>query len=80
MSNVLYELAQYQACQDKVRTEINKVLENSGGEITYENIKQMTYLEQIMSGSFTFYRMFFHGLYRLASSDSLFRDFCQFFA
>lgn len=49
MSNVLYELAQYQSCQDKVRTEINKVLENNGGEITYENVKQMTYLDQVIS-------------------------------
>uniref|UniRef100_A0A348G631 Cytochrome P450 3 n=1 Tax=Odontomachus monticola TaxID=613454 RepID=A0A348G631_ODOMO len=48
MSNVMYELAQYPAIQEKARTEIRKVLDSSDGVILYDSIKKMTYLEQIV--------------------------------
>ncbi|XP_011878211.1 PREDICTED: cytochrome P450 6a2-like [Vollenhovia emeryi] len=47
MSFALYELAQNQSIQDKVRNEIKEVLDSTGGEILYESIKMMTYLNMI---------------------------------
>ncbi|KAL0127791.1 hypothetical protein PUN28_003203 [Cardiocondyla obscurior] len=47
MSYAMYELAQNQSIQDKVREEIKEVLNNDDGVILYENIKKMSYLEKI---------------------------------
>ncbi|XP_062137472.1 probable cytochrome P450 6a21 [Drosophila sulfurigaster albostrigata] len=49
MGFALYELAQRQDIQDRVREEINEVLANHNGELTYEALKEMTYLNQIIS-------------------------------
>ncbi|NP_001306576.1 probable cytochrome P450 6a14 [Solenopsis invicta] len=47
MSHAMYELALNQSIQDKVREEIKEVLNNSNGEILYDDIKKMTYLEKV---------------------------------
>jgi len=50
MGFALYELARNQDVQDKVRKEINNVIEKHNNEITYEGIKEMKYLEQVVMG------------------------------
>lgn len=50
MSYCLYELAQNQDIQDRLRNEIQTVLEEQEGQLTYESIKAMTYLNQVISG------------------------------
>ncbi|XP_019700692.1 cytochrome P450 6B5-like [Harpegnathos saltator] len=48
MSNVLFELAQHLTIQKKVQAEIRQVLDNNNGAISYDSIKKMTYLEQVL--------------------------------
>nr|CAH7754535.1 unnamed protein product [Callosobruchus chinensis] len=48
MTFALYELAANQDIQDKLREEISNVLEKHGGEMTYEAIMEMTYLDKIV--------------------------------
>ncbi|CAK9822194.1 Cytochrome P450 6B1 [Anthophora retusa] len=48
ISNTLYELALNQSVQEKLRNEINEVLRETDGKITYDSIKKMTYLEACM--------------------------------
>jgi len=50
MSNAIYELAQNQAIQDKVREEIREVLSSVDGVILYDDVKKMTYLDKICRG------------------------------
>ncbi|EGI67148.1 Cytochrome P450 6B3 [Acromyrmex echinatior] len=47
MSLAMYELAQNQSIQEKVRKEIKEVLDSTDGVILYDNIKKMNYLEKI---------------------------------
>lgn len=51
MTFALYELARHPEMQERVRKEIDDVLEKSNGLITYENIKEMTYLQQVTDGT-----------------------------
>ncbi|CAG9859768.1 unnamed protein product [Phyllotreta striolata] len=48
MTFALIELAQNQDIQDKVRSEIRKVLGKYNNEITYESVTEMDYLEQVV--------------------------------
>lgn len=50
MGFALYELALHQDIQDKLRAEINEVLGKHNNEFTYDNVKQMEYLEQVVMG------------------------------
>lgn len=53
MGFCLYELALHQDIQQRLRDEIEAVLnEVSNGEVTYDAINQMTYLEQVLSGEY----------------------------
>ncbi|GJQ64933.1 putative heme binding protein [Trypoxylus dichotomus] len=45
----LFELAVNEDIQDKLRVEVNEVLEKHGGNITYEAVNAMKYLEMIIS-------------------------------
>ncbi|XP_011705214.1 PREDICTED: cytochrome P450 6l1-like, partial [Wasmannia auropunctata] len=44
----LYELAQHQDIQDKVRKEINEILAKHGG-LTYDAVNEMTYLHKVVN-------------------------------
>ncbi|XP_026676267.1 cytochrome P450 6a2 [Diaphorina citri] len=50
MSRCLEELANNTNIQDKLRAEIREVTQNSGGEVTYANIKEMPYLDKVVKG------------------------------
>ena len=49
MGHVLYELAQHQDIQDKVRQEIRNV-HKSGETLNYEDVKEMKYMEKVFNG------------------------------
>ena len=49
MSNTLYELALHQDIQDKLRCEIKEVMEKDK-QLTYENVKNMKYLNKVFKG------------------------------
>ncbi|KAK5638810.1 hypothetical protein RI129_013105 [Pyrocoelia pectoralis] len=48
MSFCLYEMAEHQDIQEKVRKEIETVLETYDGEVCYDSIKEMKYLRQVI--------------------------------
>lgn len=50
MTFCLYELALNPDIQDCLRAEIDTVLEKHGGNITYESIFEMEYLEKVVDG------------------------------
>lgn len=51
MTYALYELAYRPEIQEKLRKEIAEVEKKHSGEITYEALNEMTYLDQVMNGS-----------------------------
>lgn len=52
MQFCLYELAQNEEIQQLVRDEIEGVLERNGGEITYDVLSEMKYLQCVIEGEF----------------------------
>ncbi|KAL5285749.1 Cyp6a9.2 family protein [Megaselia abdita] len=48
MSFMLHELASHPEIQSKLRSHLKEVLQRHNGEITYECMKEMTYLEQVI--------------------------------
>lgn len=50
MTFTLYELALNEEIQEKLRKEVNEVTKKSGGQVTYENLIEMTYLDNIVHG------------------------------
>jgi hypothetical protein len=50
MAFCLYELSLHQDIQDRVRAEIDVVLQRHDGKLTYEGIQQMEYLDKVVSG------------------------------
>lgn len=48
----MFELALHQDMQDRVRAEINEVLSRYNNEFSYESLKEMTYLDQVISGKY----------------------------
>ncbi|XP_065366571.1 cytochrome P450 6a9-like [Calliphora vicina] len=55
MSFALYELARNPDVQEKARLEIDEVLENYQQKFTYESMKEMKYLNQIISETLRLY-------------------------
>ncbi|XP_034479135.1 probable cytochrome P450 6a21 [Drosophila innubila] len=55
MGFALYELAQHMDIQQRVRDEVNEVLAKNSGEITYELLKEMVYLNQVISETLRLY-------------------------
>lgn len=52
MTMALYELAYRHDIQEKLRDEIEEVCRRNDGQITYESIKEMAYLDQVVNGKF----------------------------
>lgn len=50
MSFALYELACQLNLQFKLRQEIKETLQKSNGELTYDNVQGMVYLNMIVQG------------------------------
>jgi len=46
----LYELSLHQDIQDRLRQEIDVVLQKHNGRVTYEGIQEMEYLDKVVSG------------------------------
>lgn len=51
MANMLYELAQRQDYQDKLREEIRDTLAANNGKLTYDSVKNMKFLDMIFKGT-----------------------------
>ncbi|XP_017884320.1 probable cytochrome P450 6a13 [Ceratina calcarata] len=51
LSYIGYELALHQDVQQKLREEVMSVIQKYGNELTYEGLKEMTYMEQVISES-----------------------------
>ncbi|KAJ3659264.1 hypothetical protein Zmor_010963 [Zophobas morio] len=49
MTFALYELARNSDVQEKLRQEINTVLEKHNNELTYEGIMEMTYMDKVLN-------------------------------
>jgi cytochrome P450 family 6 len=54
MQFLLYELALHPDIQHRLRTEITQVLARHNQEVTYDGIQEMTYLDMVVSGEFSF--------------------------
>jgi len=50
MTFCLYELSLHQDIQDRLREEIDFVLQKHDGKLTYEGIQEMEYLDKVVSG------------------------------
>jgi cytochrome P450 family 6 len=50
MTFCLYELAVNPDIQERLRAEIDTVLEKHDGSITYESISEMEYLDKVVNG------------------------------
>ncbi|KAH8355098.1 hypothetical protein KR093_005418, partial [Drosophila rubida] len=68
MGFALYELALHQNIQDKLREEIRQVLGKHNNEFSYENIKEMELLEQVVMETLRKYPVLAH-LTRKTNSD-----------
>ncbi|KAG8175868.1 hypothetical protein JTE90_026994 [Oedothorax gibbosus] len=55
LSNVTYCLALNQEVQDKLRREIDTVIDQHKGELTYETIQEMKYLDNVISETLRLY-------------------------
>ncbi|KAH8401699.1 hypothetical protein KR009_007400, partial [Drosophila setifemur] len=55
MGFALFELAQHQDIQDRVREECKEVLKKFNGEFTYESMKEMVYIDQVISETLRLY-------------------------
>jgi cytochrome P450 family 6 len=51
MSFALYELALQPHIQRRLRTEIAQVLGKHNGELTYDGMQEMSYLDMVVSGT-----------------------------
>jgi cytochrome P450 family 6 len=52
----LYSLAVNPDVQAKVRDEVDSVLRKHGGQLTFDAIQEMTYLDMVVSGKTIFVR------------------------
>lgn len=57
---VLYNLALNIEIQERLRMEIKGVIERNGGEITYDGVKEMKYLQMVVDGKKEFFKRLGH--------------------
>jgi len=50
MSYALYELALHPEVQNRLRAEIMRVLNKHNGQLIYDGIQEMAYLDMVLSG------------------------------
>jgi hypothetical protein len=50
MSYALYELALHPEIQNRLRAEVMQVLNKHNGQLTYDGIQEMAYLDMVVSG------------------------------
>jgi cytochrome P450 len=50
LSYALYELALHSEIQQRLRAEITQVLDKHHGELTYDGIREMSYLDMVVKG------------------------------
>jgi hypothetical protein len=50
MSYALYELALHPEIQNRLRAEIMQVLNKHNGQLTYDGLQEMAYLDMVVSG------------------------------
>jgi cytochrome P450 len=50
MSYALYELALHPEIQNRLRAEIMQVLNRHNGQVTYDGIQEVDYLDMVVSG------------------------------
>jgi len=50
MSYAMYELALQPEIQNRLRAEITQVLNKHNGQLTYDGIQEMAYLDMVVSG------------------------------
>jgi hypothetical protein len=50
LSYAVYELALHPEIQNRLRAEIMRVLNKHNGDLTYDGIQEMTYLDMVVSG------------------------------
>lgn len=55
MTYIIMELAQSQGIQDKVREEINSVIKKYDGELTYDGVMEMQYLDKVIHGKWKYF-------------------------
>jgi cytochrome P450 family 6 len=53
LTYALYELALHPDVQSRLREEITQVLDNHHGQLTYEGIREMSYLDMVVRGKVT---------------------------
>lgn len=52
LSYAIYELSLNQEIQERGRQEVKQMLEKHGGQMTYEAVSEMKYIDQIINGNF----------------------------
>jgi len=50
MTYALYELALHPEVQDRLRAEIMQMLNKENGQVTYDGIQEMAYMDMVLSG------------------------------
>jgi cytochrome P450 family 6 len=50
ISYALYELALHPEIQNRLRAEIKQVMINHNGQVTYDGIQEMAYMDMVVSG------------------------------
>jgi len=53
LSYALYELALHPEIQHRLRAEITRVLNKNNGQLTYDGIQEMSYMDMVVSGEGT---------------------------
>ena len=55
MAWVCYELAKNPEVQNRLREEVQEIMQDSSGDLTYEDLNKMTYLDQVISETLRFH-------------------------